>query len=113
MTVSTERPIHAAVMTPWVIVLVALIGLNAFSQEYSRVRRDDSTGKAALTQPVEVANTSGNFSGPLVFLTAHSTSYAAILVSQVLGLEVSHEEPLAEFPHGAVRGRAPPVKIQA
>ncbi|MEP3213315.1 MAG: hypothetical protein ABJQ29_08980 [Luteolibacter sp.] len=112
MSASTERPVQA-VLTPWVIALIALIGLNAFSQEYSRTRRDESSGKITLTQSGEFANATGNFTGSLVFLTAQSSHHAAILVSQILGLEVTHEEPLAEFPHGAVRGRAPPAGLLA
>jgi hypothetical protein len=110
MSASAERPIPT-VLTPWVFVLVALIGLNAVTQDYSRARRNDSNGKAGISQPAEIPNSLGNFTSPLVFLIPHSIHRAAILVSLVLSVELTREEPLSDFPQGAVRGRAPPTGL--
>jgi hypothetical protein len=110
MHAPTERPIPAA-LAPWVVVLVALIGLNAITQDHSRGRRSDSTGKAEISQPADVLVAAGNFAGPLVFLIPHSAYHAATPVSGLLGVEISHEEPLSEFPQGGVRGRAPPAGL--
>ena len=108
MPAPSNRPIHAALI-PWVIVLVVLIGLNAITPDYSGPRKTDSSGETGFSQALDVLPVPGNFANPLVFLIPQSTCRAPILVSRGLSLEVFAEDPWFEFPHGAVKGRAPPA----
>jgi hypothetical protein len=108
MPASTDRPLHA-VLIPWVIALVALIGLNAVVPDYSRTRKNDSNGETGLSQPADAPPAPGHISSPLVFLIPHVTCRAAILVSHVVCLEVFRAERPAALPQGAVHGRAPPT----
>jgi hypothetical protein len=107
MPESTERPIHA-VLIPWVIALVALLGWNAILPHHSRNRETDFSGESRISQPADVPFALGQAASQQVFVIPHSTCRSTILVSRVLCIEVFREVPAITSPQGAVRGRAPP-----
>jgi hypothetical protein len=103
-----DRTIRTALI-PWVMALVALIGLSSMVPDYSRIRKSGSSGEASVTQLADSPSALGNVAHPLAFLSPVSIREAAILTSQLLRVEVLRIEPLTPSLDGVPQGRAPPA----
>ena len=108
MHIPEDRSIRTALI-PWVMALVALIGLSSIALDYSRARKSSSLGEAGVTQMAENPAAPGQMAHPLVFVSPESFREAAILSSRLLRMEVLRVEPLISSHAGAPQGRAPPV----
>ncbi len=114
MTNANHRP-YRAVLIPWVITLVALVGLNALAPSNGRTRKNDSSEIAGLSQLADDAQTTARLSNLPVFLAPRLTEadWAISLTSRLLCLETLRQQAPLQARNGAIRGRAPPVRALA
>ena len=109
MTATNHRTCNRT-MIPWVIALVALIGLNAIVSEHSRGRMREVSDEIGLSQIADDAQTLARTANPLLLFTpdCSETSASPGLSSRLLSIETGREHPVATVLGGAIRGRAPP-----
>lgn len=106
-----ETRAHRIAWIPWVLALVALLGLNSVYREDSRVRRNDPIDGIGLSLASQDPEMAGRVSNPLVpgppapliDTTSHDPGETFVK------LEAGRIVVLASLRHGAVQGRAPPV----
>lgn len=108
MHIPEDRSIRTALI-PWVMALVALIGMSSIALDYSRARKSGSLGEAGVTQLAENPAAPGQMAHPLVFISPESFRVAAVLSSRLLRVEVLRSEPLTPSLSGMPQGRAPPA----
>ena len=110
MTLSDHRTCRA-VLIPWVITLVALVGLNALAPNHGRIRKSESLDIAGLSQLTDDAQTPARVSNLPVFPAPHlsGSDWAMSLTSQLLSVETLRQQAPFQSRDGTVRGRAPPV----
>ena len=111
MTISNHRSCRA-VLIPWVITLVALVGMNALAPNHARMRKTESSDIARLSQLSDEAQTPARVSNLPVFLAPQLTvsDWAMSLMSQFLCMETHRQQPPLQARKGAMRGRAPPIR---
>jgi hypothetical protein len=107
-----DRSLRTALI-PWVMALVALIGLSSVAPDYSRNRKSGTSGEASVSQLADNPQAQGNLASPLVFLAPESLHEAAALSSRFLLIEALRMEPLIHSPEGVAQGRAPPASSLA
>jgi len=110
MTVFDHRSVRT-VLTPWVIAIVALFGLNALVPDQSHARESDSSDGIGLMKLADYAQTPGRITNPLVFLAPPPSggTCSVGLASLFLRIETRRDQPVFHFCEGANRGRAPPA----
>ncbi|MGD7652373.1 MAG: hypothetical protein ACQCXQ_04095 [Verrucomicrobiales bacterium] len=98
-------------LIPWVITLVALVGLNALVPLHGRVRKTDCSDIAGLSQLSDDAQSPARVSSLPVFLASQASGadLATFLTSQLLCIESLRQQAPLETRDGAIRGRAPPA----
>jgi hypothetical protein len=102
---------HRIAWIPWVLAVVALLGINALSRDDSRVRLNETDDGVGISFAAKDLGTIGRVSYPLVFgppaplteTVCHDTG------SKFVKLEAGKDFDPAGLRHGAARGRAPPV----
>jgi hypothetical protein len=111
MTPSGHRPVRTALI-PWVIALVALLGINVLVPDHSRSRRNEASDEIGLSQLPDNALPAGRTSNPLVCHAPGSPEWIGFLSFPWLFLciEVRRDLPAVESFRGTVQGRAPPVR---
>ena len=95
---------------PWVLAVVALLGINAPSRDDSPVRRNDTIDGVGLSVAAKDLGTAGRVSDPLIFGPPPQPINTVHLDpgSTFLKLEAGDEFDAAGMRHGVARGRAPP-----
>jgi hypothetical protein len=107
-----SRPLHGALI-PWVIALVAMLGLNSLAPELARsARRDAPDG----IKPTELAQQTPAGRILNLQISADPSPLNGIRFRSPAGVFLSIEcrvdAPVAQSFAGAVRGRAPPASGQ-
>jgi hypothetical protein len=108
MHIPEDRSIRTALI-PWVMALVALIGLSSMAPDFSRNRKNGPSGEASVTLLAENPSAPGTMANQLVFLTPESIRHAAISSSRLSRVEIPRIEPSIPSLCGVPQGRAPPV----
>jgi len=110
MTLANHRS-YRAVLIPWVITLVTLVGLNALAPNHGRIRKNDSTEITGLSQLTDDALSPARVSNLPLFLSPQLTEsdWAMSLASQLLCIETLRRQTPLQARDGAIRGRAPPA----
>jgi hypothetical protein len=101
-------------MIPWVLALVALIGINALVSAHSRGRMREVSEEIGLSQIADDAQSLARVSSPLIlFSPRHSEAVGGFgLSSKLLLIGNSRVDSVATSLEGAVHGRAPPGEIR-
>lgn len=109
MTHVDHRSVRA-VLIPWVIALVTLIGLNALVSDHARIRKSQSSGELELSQLADDLRPLGRVSGGQDFSVPDSTDLTGApgFSSRLVLMDPRREHRLPRFENGAIRGRAPP-----
>ncbi len=99
-------------MIPWVMALIALVGLNALAPIHRLTKKHESSHESGLSEFSDDVQIRGRFSDPLVFSEPESGDEAGMNPSlrPVPRLETQSAQPHARATGGAVLGRAPPVR---
>ncbi len=97
---------------PWVLALVALLGLNAICGDYSRTRRDESPDGVGLSLAAKDSATAGRVSDPLMLAPPgpRLEASANLIVVTRFGIMALEERIPATMRRGAMQGRAPPAR---
>lgn len=106
-------PEHKTIRTtliPWIVAIVALLGLNALASVHRFTKKDESSHKSAISELSDEIQARGGVSDPLVFIEPAvqeeaAPSEAGIPVPQVRVPGVLMETGVRA---GGVQGRAPP-----
>ena len=111
MTITNHRS-YRAVLIPWVITLVALVGLNALVPNHGRTRKSDSSEIAGLSQLADDARTLARISNLPVFLSPQLTEadWTMSHTARLLCIETLRQQTPRQARNGAIRERAPPVR---
>lgn len=109
MTNIHHRP-PRAVLIPWVITLVALVGLNALVPFHGRARRTECSDIVGLSQLSDDVQTPARVSSLPVALASQDSEadWATFLTWQLLCIESSRRKTPLEPRGGGIQGRAPP-----
>jgi hypothetical protein len=102
---------HRSAWILWVLAVVALFGINAFSRDDSRVRRNEMVDGVGISVAAKDLGTDGRVFDPLVFGPPAPLAGTAgpDPGSKFVELEAGKDFEPASLHHGAARGRAPPV----
>ena len=102
---------HRIAWIPWILALVALLGINAFVREDFRARRGDADDVVGLSIPAKNLGTTGRFSDPLVFgpPPAPIDTAPRDCVPVFVKLDAGEDFDPASMRRGVARGRAPPL----
>lgn len=100
-------------MIPWVIALVAFVGLSALLPGQKISKRQETShdsGISALSDDVQMR---GRSADPVVFLApvVGDEIRANSSFTWIPRIAACHSRPATDCFGGAVRGRAPPVEI--
>lgn len=95
---------------PWVLAVVALLGINALGGEDSPVRRKDTVDGVRLSVAAKDLCSSGRVADPLKFVPPPQPIDTVHLDpgSTFVKLEATKDFILASLRSGVARGRAPP-----
>jgi hypothetical protein len=97
---------------PWVIAVVAMLGLNGLAPELAvsmRKAAADEIKSSQIAHPAHLAGRALNFP-----ISSDPSPFGTGLISPpgfFLGIEGSGERPVVEVLAGAGHGRAPPVAV--
>lgn len=101
---------HRIAWIPWILALVALLGINAVSRDDSRARRNDSVDGVGLSIAAKDVEAAGRVSDPLVFgpPSPPIDTISHDPASKFVNLEAGEDFEPANLRHGVAQGRAPP-----
>jgi hypothetical protein len=107
---SPDNPLTRTALIPWIIVLVALFGVNALVPDQSRSRRHEASDEIGISQLGDNAQVPGRIYNPPVLMVPDFSNQFGFLGSSSLidRIETVRDLPMVQSPGGAVQGRAPP-----
>lgn len=111
MPLPENKTIRVA-MIPWVMAIIALIGLNALASVHRFTKKQESGHESAISELSDEAQTRGRMADPLVYIEPTTATEGKPAGP---GTHVPHVDPHAgvidsDFKGGRVRGRAPPLQ---
>lgn len=104
----TRTPRNAWI--PWVLALVALLGLNAICGDYTRARRDESPDGVGLSLAAKDNGSVGRMVDPVVLAPPGPRLEAPsnVVVAVRMGRIADGDAAPSTLRRGAMQGRAPP-----
>jgi hypothetical protein len=110
MSISENKLIHAT-MIPWVIALVAFVGLSALLPGHRANKREESSHDSGISATSDDVAMRGRSADPVVYLEPISDEEikASKSFSVIPWIEVHSHLIATDCVAGAVQGRAPPV----
>ncbi len=114
MSLPENKTLRVAVI-PWVMAIIALVGLNALASVHRFTKKQESSHESSISEISDDLQTRGRISDPLVFIEPDTEEETKPVVSNIL-IPLILPEPVVidtGFKAGVVRGRAPPAQAQA
>lgn len=111
MSISENKLIHAT-MIPWVIALVAFVGLSALLPGHRANKREEASHDSGISATSDDVAMRGRAADPVVYLEPISEEgiKASRSFSLIPRIEVHSSRIVTECVAGAVQGRAPPER---
>lgn len=110
MSVPEHKTIRTALI-PWILAIVALVGLNALASVHRFTKKDESSHESAISELSDEVVAGIRVSEPLVYIepSAEEEGPAALSWTPVPYLAAPGIVIPTGVRIGGVRGRAPPV----
>lgn len=110
-------PEHKAIRTaliPWIMAVIALIGLSALASVHRFTKKQESSHESAISELSDEVLTRGRVSDPLVFIEPAGKESGKPTVSYTLVPIIALPGAFAgtSFRAGKVQGRAPPELVE-
>lgn len=114
MSLPENKTIRLAVI-PWIMAIIALIGLSALASVHRFTKKLESSQESAISELSDEAQPGGRVSGPLVLIEPATEEVTIPAVTYTL---VPHIVPpsvliVPDFKAGKIQGRAPPASGEA